>query len=151
MRDAEPHLLARAVAYGPAALLIGVALVQLWCALGNGRLTPAKGGGFGLFSTVDKLNNRHLRAYLRSARTAQEMPLALPVALQGEHRRQAWSVKAFPTDRRLRSFARYVGHRVPRGPHDAIRIEVVKMTFDARENEARFVRVADVVYPEARE
>ncbi len=47
----------------PALLLILVALVQIGLAWGGGRLNPDKGGGFGMFSTVDRLNHRHLRAY----------------------------------------------------------------------------------------
>ena len=152
MKDAAPpSLLARGVAYAPTALLITVALVQIWCAVGNGRLTPAKGGGFGLFSTVDKLNNRHMRAYVQSALTGQETPLTIPNAVLNEFRMQAWSVKAFPTDARLRSFVRRIDDPTSRAPEDLVRIGVVKMTFDAPSNEARFVPVADIVYAGARE
>jgi len=151
LKNAGSSILARAVAYAPTVLLISVALVQIWCAIGDGRLTPAKGGGFGLFSTVDKLNNRHVRVYVRSARTGQETPFDVSAAMLNELRLPAWSVKAFPTDARLRSFARQVDLRATRAPDRAMRVEVGKMTFDAQANEARFVPVADAVLLEADE
>ncbi len=47
--------------YLPPILLVLVAATQIYLADVRDLLTPARGGGFGLFSTVDKLRHRHLR------------------------------------------------------------------------------------------
>lgn len=41
-------------------LLVVVAVLQMSRAV-HGAITPSKGGGFGMFSTVDKYENRHAR------------------------------------------------------------------------------------------
>ena len=48
-------------------MLLGAATLQLKLAGIDGTLNAAKGGGFGLFSTVDKYENRHPRIYLLAA------------------------------------------------------------------------------------
>ena len=59
----------------PALLLVGVAGIQLMRARTTG-LTPWKGGGFGMFSTVDSGRARFLRAYLVTG--SGDVPIDLP-------------------------------------------------------------------------
>jgi hypothetical protein len=47
-------------------VLIGIACLQLYLAHSH-HLTPWKGGGFGMFSTVDSQGARFLRIYLLTA------------------------------------------------------------------------------------
>lgn len=82
--DGRWHFLRRA-ALAPLCLCLvaGLHVVRVWTA----RQTPWKGGGFGMFSTVDSESNRFLRAYLITA--TGELPLQLPPALDkrsGEQR-----------------------------------------------------------------
>jgi len=49
--------------YGPRTLLIGIALVQAWRVYSS-HLTQWKGGGFGMFSTVDTGSTRPLQCHL---------------------------------------------------------------------------------------
>jgi hypothetical protein len=60
-------------------LLVAVALGQFWLAWTVG-LSPWKGGGFGMFSTVDAPSARFLRAHL--LRASEEIPVLIPEGLQ---------------------------------------------------------------------
>jgi hypothetical protein len=68
----------RLLAWGAPALLVAVAASQFWLAHAR-NLSAWKGGGFGMFSTVDSPGGRFLRIYLVTPRG--EMPVALPPAL----------------------------------------------------------------------
>jgi hypothetical protein len=75
------------------ALMIAVALLQQVLARSQ-SLTAWKGGGFGMFSTVDSRSARFLRAYVTTANG--EVPVQLPRALA-------------PIARRLRSMPTHPG------------------------------------------
>lgn len=47
--------------YLPPTLLVVVAALQMTRAAVQHELTPSKGGGFGMFATIDKYENRHAR------------------------------------------------------------------------------------------
>jgi hypothetical protein len=88
----------------PVGLLIGVALthvirVELF------ELTPWKGGGFGMFSTLDGVDNRHLIVNLVTGHgeTARKVLIDLPRT--GSLRNLAQKAKAMPTEARVRAFA----------------------------------------------
>src|SRR5262245_48479783 len=74
--DERWHLLRRA-ALAPLCLLLvaGLQVARVWTA----RQTPWKGGGFGMFSTIDSEGNRYLRAWLITE--SGQLPLPLPAAL----------------------------------------------------------------------
>jgi hypothetical protein len=69
----------RSILYFAPALLIAIACVQLFLATTQ-ALTPWKGGGFGMFSTVDTGEARFLRIYLieQGVETAVVIPDTAP-------------------------------------------------------------------------
>jgi hypothetical protein len=94
-------------------------------------LTPAKGGGFGLFSTVDKLVNRNLRAYLIT--DEQEIPFAIPrfVPASQPLRKPIYRAASLPSDRHLRIILQDLLDKPYEVPIRGVRVEVWKMSFDA--------------------
>jgi hypothetical protein len=133
------HLLAR---FAPAILLIAVAALQIYLAHVRGILTPAKGGGFGLFSTVDKLETRNLRISVIGA-TGEE-----PIGLDG-----LWGalprVLSLPTDAALRGIARTILTRAQGRPVVAVRVEVWKRDFDSASGVARRIKLRELTVPKA--
>lgn len=79
-------------------LLVAVAGGQVYVARTAG-LSPWKGGGFGMFSTVDAPAARFLRAYL--LRDSEEIPVMIPRGLQPF----AAEVRTLPHPRSLRLLA----------------------------------------------
>jgi hypothetical protein len=69
----------KALLWGPPALLCAVACVQIFLAMTK-SLSPWKGGGFGMFSTVDSPDARFLRIYLING--DQETPVLVPDSLK---------------------------------------------------------------------
>jgi hypothetical protein len=88
----------RVLKYAAPALLTTLACTQLFLGL-NFELTPWKGGGFGMFSTLDTPSNRTVRVYLETH--DGELPTELPswLANRGKHAR------SFPADFRIRALA----------------------------------------------
>lgn len=123
----KPHLIAPA-------LLALTALVQIGLALA-GPLTPWKGGGFGLFSSVDRLENRILLAWEVTA--TGERPLdPRPGGLE----REMAAALSLPTASRLQRLGRLLAERDE--VEGDLRVEVWKRTFDPASGELRRVRVA---------
>lgn len=60
--------------YGTPLLLCGVALLQIYNAHYH-NLTPWKGGGFGMFSTVDSVSARYVHCYLIDGDTERAVSL----------------------------------------------------------------------------
>lgn len=95
VRERALRLAAR---YGAPALLAAVALVQGWQSE-RLDLSPWKGGGFGMFSTVDAPKARFLRLYLETP--AGDVPVPPPADLARSFR----AVQTLPTPRRLARLA----------------------------------------------
>ncbi len=89
----------RVAVFLPVIVLCGVATLQSYDVRAH-HLSPWKGGGFGMFSTVDSVRARFIRARVRV--DGRELPVALPRAL----RPIARSVRAMPQPDRLASLAR---------------------------------------------
>lgn len=70
---------ARALVFGSPALLCVIACAQIYYAM-TGSLSPWKGGGFGMFSTVDSPDARFLRVYLINGN--EEIPVLVPDSLK---------------------------------------------------------------------
>lgn len=87
------------IAAVPVLVLVLVACVQIVVAH-NTALTPWKGGGFGMFSTVDADTRRVVQVYLTV--DGREVPVAVP----DEFDVQAASLRPMPTERRTERFAR---------------------------------------------
>lgn len=112
----------------PPLLLLLVALGQLGLAWG-GRLNPDKGGGFGMFSTVDRLNHRHFRAYLIGPEGERLLPLHPDHPLHPAVRRAT----SLPSEQHLREVAaQLIEQEQRRHPlqASAVRVEVWKSSFD---------------------
>ena len=117
---------ARTLRWLPPALLVAVALNQLWLAF-SADLTPWCGGGFGMFSTNDNRFSRHLHAYGLSP--GLRIELVIPIEL--EERVQA--AVALPSDARLRALAQELAPLADSDfePPESIRLEVFATRWDA--------------------
>lgn len=143
------ELLARYIA---PLLLILVAISQIYLASVRELLTPARGGGFGLFSTVDKLAHRQLRMFWIGPSGSAK------VALPGQEPivKQIRSAAALPTEARLRQIAELVDERGRRvevqgdPPFPSSRIEVWKRAFDQESLQASRVKVNELVVERAK-
>ena len=85
----------------PAAVLVLVALVQITL-LQPAGLTPWKGGGFGMFSTVDALNYRVVTIELETPDGAGVLSRATKAEVLGSQRGR---IAAFPHERAARATA----------------------------------------------
>lgn len=89
--------------YGPCALLVSVALTQCYFARCHG-LTPWKGGGFGMFSTVDA--GPHRRLVVRFVADGIESEVKLRYSGVADLQDEATQVRNLPSANRLTAFAR---------------------------------------------
>ncbi len=87
------------VAAVPLAALVAVFLVQFFTAHTT-VLTPWKGGGFGMFSTVDVASGRMVMVYLEF--DGEEYPAAIPEQVDDDLQ----SLRPMPTEERTEEFAR---------------------------------------------
>ena len=103
----------------PALLLLAVAAVQMTLATTAG-LSPWKGGGFGMFASIDGLPFRWLRIQLTAPERSEE--LAIPPSLDDMARRAL----TWPHERALDRLAHAVVARERRHgrPVDHVRIQV---------------------------
>ena len=106
-------------------LLLAVAVVQVPLAKAW-VLTPWRGGGFGMFSTLDGSSFRPVRVY--AVGDGWERRLALPDDLGGP----AYAVACLPTDDRLLDLAHRIARRLRPGERvvETVRVEVWKTAFD---------------------
>jgi hypothetical protein len=109
----------------PVILLISVALLQILLAQTYG-LAPWSGGGFGMFSTPDAAQSRHIHAYALSPGVRRE--LVIPERL----RDRALKAAALPSDSVLEGLALELAEiPIPdAGPLESIVIQVWKTDYD---------------------
>jgi hypothetical protein len=125
----------------PTVLLLAVASVQMMLA-GTDRLSPWKGGGFGMFASVDGLPFRWVRLYVSAPERSEE--LAVPASLED----QAQRVVTWPHARAMKDLAQAVAARERRHdrPVETVRVEVwraeVSPSLDVVEALVREVTVA---------
>jgi hypothetical protein len=112
------------IRYAPAVLLVAVASTQIALAFGAG-LSPWKGGGFGMFSTLDARPHRFLRIQVDAPDRSEE--LTVPPSLE----EMAAGVEILPTDGRLERFAQAIAARERRHGRavETVGIEVWRTTF----------------------
>jgi hypothetical protein len=103
----------------PALLLLTVASVQMTLAT-TAWLSPWKGGGFGMFASVDGLPFRWVRLYVSAPDRSEEV--AVPSSLED----QAHRVVTWPHHRAMRELARAVMSRERRHerPVESVRVEI---------------------------
>ena len=110
----------------PAVVLAVVAATQIVLTQVQ-MLSPWKGGGFGMFSTLDERPFRHVRMFVRAPERSEE--LAVPPSLE----ELAASAEILPSDLQLERLARAVVAREHRRgqPADEVRIDVWRVEFAA--------------------
>lgn len=103
----------------PTALLLTVAGVQMILTRTD-HLSPWKGGGFGMFASVDGLPFRWVRLYVSASERSEE--LSLPLSLED----QAHRVVTWPREAAMQRLGRAVIAREQRRqrPVETVRIEV---------------------------
>jgi hypothetical protein len=108
----------------PAALLIVVAIGQLLLAHTTG-LSPWKGGGFGMFASLDARPFRYVRVFVEAPDRSEE--LEIPPSLEA----LAASAETLPGDRQLERLARGVVAREQRQQRPVVtgRIDVWRAEF----------------------
>jgi hypothetical protein len=108
----------------PPVLLAVVAATQMGLAL-YGNLSPWKGGGFGMFASVDGTPFRSVRIFVSAPDRSAE--LEVPPSLEDLAARAA----TFPSGRALDALARRVLDRERRHgrPAEAVRVEVWRTDF----------------------
>lgn len=113
-------------AAAPAVLLVVVAIAQIALTFLT-PLSPWKGGGFGMFATLDGRPFRYVRIFVRAPDRSEE--LAVPESLET----LAASVELLPGERQLERLARAVvarEHRRDR-PADTVQLDVWRVEFAA--------------------
>jgi hypothetical protein len=110
----------------PALLLTIVAIGQIVLAHTT-DLSPWKGGGFGMFATIDGTATRHVRLFVRAPDRSEEL------AIQPSFERAAAKAELFPSYQSLKRLADAVAARERRYRRAAaeIRVQVWRSTFDA--------------------
>ena len=110
----------------PAVLMSAVAIMQLVLAATT-NISPWKGGGFGLFSTLDGKLERRVRIFVESPGRSEELEIAPSQKILAERAR------LFPSDSMLLSLAQAVSrHETEFGrPIDAVTVEVRRTEFSS--------------------
>jgi hypothetical protein len=110
----------------PSALLLAVAATQMTLAW-TSHLSPWKGGGFGMFASVDGTPFRAVRIFVTAPNRSEE--LLVPPSLEEDAARAA----TFPHRRALAGLARRVAARERRHGRDVktVRIEVWRTDYSA--------------------
>ena len=119
------HRWERWVRFAPAALLVAIALQQLYLTQTAG-LSAWSGGGFGMFSTTDAGATRHLHAFVQ--RPGIEREVLVPETLRMQQRRAL----ALPSNANLRALASELA-RIPSpdsGAATGVRIQVWNKRYD---------------------
>jgi hypothetical protein len=113
-------------AWLPALLLAAVAVTQIVLAHTT-DLSPWKGGGFGMFATIDGTAARHVRLFVRAPDRSEEL------AIQPSFENAAAKAELFPSYRSLKRLADAVASRERRYQRAVaeITVQVWRSTFDA--------------------
>ena len=142
----RPTAIARRLRYLAPCLLLAVAAVQIPLAKAW-LLTAWKGGGFGMFSTLDSASFRPVRAYAYG--DGFDRRLEIPQPLAGP----TVAAACLPTERRLVDLARRLAPIVQRAEPKArgVRVEVWKTEFDGATSTLRVYlwRSAHWEFPDA--
>jgi len=111
---------AKLLASVPAALMLAVAATQL-VLVETAELSPWKGGGFGMFATLDGGPNRHVRIYLEAGPARNAVTPGSPAL-----RKLAEQTGTLPTRRMLERLGTAIGKQARSEGHlaDRVRVEV---------------------------
>lgn len=118
----------------PVLVLAAVATIQVGLARTAG-LTAWKGGGFGMFSTVDDAPHRNVRVVVEGPERSEE--IALAPSLEDD----AIRAMTLPSDRLLRRLAEAVAARERRHARPVTRVRVTIWRHDVSHAALRFTPV----------
>ncbi|MBC7898483.1 MAG: hypothetical protein H7070_00340 [Saprospiraceae bacterium] len=109
----------------PAVMLCSVAIVQIFLAK-TASLSPWKGGGFGMFSSLDGTAFRRVRIFVQAPGRDEELEIS------PSQERLAARAELFPSDSKLHKLAIAVASREKRYSRDVttVRIEVWRADFN---------------------
>jgi hypothetical protein len=122
----------------PSVILLIVAATQMTLARTE-LLSPWKGGGFGMFASIDGLPFRHVRVFVDAPNRSEE--IALPASLESAAAKAA----TWPHARALESLARAVIAREEsrRRPVDSVHVEVWRADI-SRSLESTWTKLSEV-------
>jgi len=131
----------RLAVYLPVLVLALVALNQIRMARTT-DLTPWKGGGFGMFSTLDRPRARQVRVHVVGG--GRDIPLAVPAEL---HELEE-SAKNLPTERNLIRLGREIAGTLEDrlAGLETIRVEVWRRTLDPDSGDIRVDKWREAAY-----
>jgi len=111
-------------------LLVGALQIYL---TSTTNLMPWKGGGFGMFPTINSSLHRYVRVFVSAPERSEE------ILLRGELRRLAARIQAFPAELLLKSLGREIAaEQHSRGlPVEAVHIEIWRIDFARSDLEPR--------------
>jgi hypothetical protein len=141
--DGRIDVLRIAAHWAATVLLVAVALNQIRLAWLEQTLAPDKGGGFGLFSTVDKLYNRSLFAY--AIREDGESPIRIGATPLFDHTLR--TAQSWPSQRHLEAVAHTLASELRHVPLAPLRVEVWRRSYDARDGRVTRAKVAETIVP----
>ena len=129
------------VGYLPILLLLFVAANQMRIARST-AMTAWKGGGFGMFSTLDRPSARQVRVHLVGG--GRDLPFAIPADLN--HLEE--SAKSRPTEKKLIRLGREIAYTLEeRLPGlESIRVEVWRRTLDLDSGTLQTVKWREAAY-----
>ncbi len=132
----------------PCVLLILVALSQIYITQTNGLLTPAKGGGFGMFSTVDKLNNRVVIVSGVFDKREVKIKVNTNDPFFKKFLEKEWQkARAYPSNSNLRELGKTLGKLKLSKTPDYIKIQVKKCVFDNQTASIAYETVNELSMP----
>jgi hypothetical protein len=102
--EESPAPLRDKLAWLPVALLVGVALTHVY-RVEVFDLTPWKGGGFGMFSTLDGRDSRRLFVLLVRQSEGKKQGVDVDLPRKGTLKRLADKARAMPTAENLKALA----------------------------------------------
>ncbi len=131
----------RVAAVIPVVLLSLVALNQIRLAHSS-DMTAWKGGGFGMFSTLDRPRARQVRVHLLGA--GRDIPFSVPPELRNLNE----SVKNRPTEKKLLRLGREVAESLKqRLPElETVRVEVWRRSLDLESGSIRTEKWREAAY-----
>ena len=125
-----------------------MAISQIYITHSDRLLTPAKGGGFGMFSTVDKLNNRIVLVYGLFDNQRVKVNVDTKDPFFKEKLDHHWQkVRAYPTYSNLRKLGKALRDIKFSKRPDYVVIEVKKCSFNPETAEVEYISVNEVTLP----
>lgn len=132
----------RVTTYLPVVVLVLFALFQIDRAHRFDQ-SPWQGGGFGMFSTNDRVSLRQLRVV--ASTDGEEVLVRLSPRLRGAEKRLA----SLPRERDLVDFARMLFEQDELAAVDTLRVEVWRTEFDSASSTARLVKLREATHRRA--